>query len=140
MTQCIGRPPLPLQPLLSPVAMTVTYYKRGTWGGLGGALPPLSVGSGCPRQTQLGSWERTFRGIHNLAQEEAAPREVIEDHDDEGPVEAEGERPGRCTHADPGRGGRLQALLIDLQRGLVDHLVGTDPARRMSTGCMGGAF
>lgn len=45
--------------------------------------------------------------IHNLAQEEAAPREVVEDHDDEGPVEAEGERLGRCAQAEPGRGGGL---------------------------------
>lgn len=78
--------------------------------------------------------------IHNLAQEEAAPREVVEDHDDEGPVEAEGELPGRCAQADPGRGICLQALLIDLQRCLMDHLVGTDPAWRMSTFCVGGAF
>ena len=78
--------------------------------------------------------------IHNLAQEEAAPREVVEDHNDEGLVEAEGERPGRCAQADPGRGSRLQALLIDLQRCLMDHLVGTDPAWRMSTCCVGGAF
>ena len=89
--------------------MTVIYYKRGTWGGLEGTLPPFSGGSGCLSQTQL--WllgvHAPLGRIHNLAQEEAAPREVIEDHDDEGPVEAEGERLGRCAQADPGPGGRL---------------------------------
>lgn len=43
--------------------------------------------------------------IHNLAQEEAAPREVVEDHDNEGPVEADCERLGRRVPVDLGAGG-----------------------------------
>ena len=78
--------------------------------------------------------------IHNLAQEEAAPREVVEDHDNEGPVEADCERRGRRVPVDLGAGGCLHAPLIQLQRGLMDHLVGTDRAWRMSTCCVGGAF
>lgn len=62
--------------------------------------------------------------IHNLDQEEAAPREVVEDHDDEGPVEVNGERLGCLVLGDSGGGSFLYPLLIELQHGFVDHLWG----------------
>lgn len=88
--------------------MTVIYYKRGTWGGLGGDPPTPFCGVWVPESdAAVAPGSAPLGRIHNLAQEEAAPREVVEDHDDEGPVEAEGERLGRCAQAEPGRGGGL---------------------------------
>lgn len=60
--------------------------------------------------------------IHNLDQEEAAPREMVEDQDDEGLVEVNAQRLGRHILGGPGGGSFLCPLLIELQRGLVDHL------------------
>lgn len=78
--------------------------------------------------------------IHNLAQENAAPREVVKDHDDEGLVEAEGQRPGCLEQGDAHGGSCLHALLIELQHRLVNHLLGTDQRWWVSTSCVLGAF
>lgn len=66
--------------------------------------------------------------IHNLDQEKAAPREVVEDHGDEGPVEMDGERLRRHVSGDCSGGGCHHSLLIELQHGFMDHLWGRTKA------------
>lgn len=70
------------------------------------------------------SEDRPLGWIHNLDQEKAAPREVVEDHDNEGLVEAKGERLRCHVLGDFNGSSFLHTLLIKLQHGLMDHLLG----------------
>lgn len=128
MTQILSGAASPLPPLSPPCTVVIhdaSDYRRDPGGDKG---PPsshvLPVGSLVPEvRPRCGSWEGGCLGrVHDLDQEEAAPREVVEDHDDEGPVEVNGERLGRHILGDLGGGRLLRPLLVELQRGLVDHL------------------
>lgn len=119
-----GAPPFSCD-TLSSVPMPVTAEENLERTGAPPSSHVLSVGSLVPKvRPRCGSWEGGRLGrIHNLDQEEAAPREIVEDQDDEGPVEVNAERLGRHILGDPGGGSFLRPLLIELQRGLVDHLL-----------------
>lgn len=80
-----------LQARLPAAAVMVIYLDRRTWRRQGEPPTTQSV-AGAQGQLGLGSWGAALGRIHNLAQEKATPREVVEDHENEGPVEAEGER------------------------------------------------
>lgn len=84
------------------------------------------MGSLVPKvRWRCGSWEGEPLGrIYNLDQEEAAPCEFVKDHDDEGPVEVDGERLRPHLSGDSSGGSCLHALLIELQCGFMDHLLG----------------
>lgn len=86
----------------------------------------FSVGSPVPKvRWRCGSWEgRPLGRIHNLDQEEAAPRVFVKDHDDEGPVEVHGERLRLRLSGDSSGGSCLHAVLIELQHSFMDHLLG----------------
>lgn len=99
----------------------------------------ISLGSLMPESDELWFLRRLLLGqIHNLAQEKAAPREVVENHDDEGPVEVDSDRLGRRVQAASTRSGGscLHALLVKLQNRLVDHLRGptNEPHQRPISG------
>lgn len=117
-----------LQAHLPAAAVVVIYLDRRTWRRRGEPRTTQSV-AGTQGQLGLGSRGAALGRVHNLAQEKAAPREVVEDHEKEGPVEAEGERLRRPLQHDPGAGGCFQALLIQLQHSLMDHLWGTGPKK-----------
>ena len=94
----------------------------------GGPPPAQSVSVGSLMRRVSRCWDSPgdapLGRIHNPAQEKAAPREVVEDHDNEGPVDADGKGLGRRVRHEPGGGSRLQATLTQLQHSLVDHLSG----------------
>lgn len=92
--------------------------------------PGEAWGDAPPRRSLLwGPWSlksgcAVALGIHNLDQEKAAPCVVVEDHDNEGLVEVNGVKLRCRVSGDRRGGGGLHTLLIQLQPGLVDHLLG----------------
>ena len=109
----------PLSKILSSV--TVQVY-RGQLEKPGGDSPPH-------RSLLWGPWYlesdcAVALGIHNLDQEEAAPGEVVKDHDNEGLVEVNGVSLRCHVSGDSSGGGGLHTLLFEVQPGLMDHLLG----------------